>query len=191
MPIPHYISEQNIPLLVCAGASEYLTPSMQFRSTGVGGKESFILSKNRTAKAVFQPDGNFVVYTGQFSDDGKALTNLSPAFASTQYLKKDADFKIRTGPYKLVLDQGLRIIREKDNSLMAEIIKLPNYIAGNQSLKIEDSGNLSYNFNGKPVWSLFTPEQIQNLENSQNQASNYILPIGIGASLIGLYFYLK
>jgi hypothetical protein len=190
MVIPHYISEEAA-LLVCAGSSEYLTPSDRFRSTGVGGVESFILSKNRTAKAVFQPDGNFVVYTGKFADDGKALTNLAPVFASTQYLRKDADFKIKPGPYKLVLDQGLKIIREKDNTIMAEIIKLPNYIAGNQAVKIEDSGNLVYTFNGKPVWSLFTPEQIANLENSQNQTGNYILPLGIGAALIGLYFYLK
>jgi len=190
MAIPHYISEEAA-LLVCAGSSEYLTPNMQFRSNGDGGTGNFILSKNRTAKAIFQPDGNFVIYTGKFSDDGKALTTLAPAFASTQYLKKDADFKIKPGPYKLVLDQGFRIIREKDNSLMAEIIKLPNYIAGNQAVKIEDSGNLIYTFNGKPVWSLFSPEQISTLENSQNQAPNYILPLGIGAALLALYFYLK
>jgi hypothetical protein len=190
MAIPHYISEEAA-LLICAGTSEYLTPGDTFRSTGYGGVESFILSKNRTAKALFQTDGNFVVYTGKFSDDGKPLTNVAPVFASTQYLKKDADFKIRTGPYKMVLNQGLKIIREKDNSIMAEIITIPNYIAGKQALKIEDSGNLIYTFNGKPVWSLFTPEQIANLENSQNKTSNYILPFGIGAALLGLYFYLK
>jgi hypothetical protein len=188
MTIPHYISE-TAALLVCAGSSEFLTPSDRFRSTGVGGVESFILSKNRKAKAVFQSDGNFVVYSGTFSDDGKALSQIAPIFASTQYLKKDADFKIKPGPYKLVLDQGLRIIREKDNSLMSEIIKLPNYIAGNQALKLEDSGNLIYTFNGNPVWALFSPEQIANLQNSQNQNSGYILPIA--AALIGLYFYLK
>jgi hypothetical protein len=72
---------------------------------------------------------------------------------------------------------------------MAEIIKLPNYIAGNQALKIEDSANLVYTFNGKAVWSLFTPEQILNLQNSNNQTTGYLLPIG--AALLGLYFYLK
>lgn len=207
--IPHYISEDNVAFLL-AGASDILTGTDRYKSNGKGGSGDFLLSKNLKAKAIIQPDGNFVVYTGNFTFDGKALGDVSPVFASTQAFNRGDMLAQYPGPYQIILDQGLRIFKIGKPEALFEIIKLPQYYPGSQTLQLDDFGNLIYLINGKPIWSLFeikmaqppagqntsgnTQQQSGSTQNSTNSDSGFDInkyAIPIGAALVGLFLYLK
>jgi len=200
--IPHYISEENAPILVCAGASDIMLGGDMFYSTSNPPIGDFILSKKRTAIARFQSDGNFVVYTGFFTAQGQAVGKATPIWGSSNSTNSWEIFKKNSGPYKMSLEQGLTIMDLPGNVLL-NVFKLNEYTPGAQMLQIDDSGNLTYSINGKPIWNLFPKTQQQTQPGPTTQPgqttqmippvgmslNNYLLPIG--AALAGLYFFLK
>jgi hypothetical protein len=194
--IPHYISENNAPVLVCAGASDILIGGDVLTSTKNPPIGDFIISKKRTAIATFQPDGNFVVYVGFFNTNGQATGKASPIYGSTNATNTWDIFKNTPGPYKMVFDQGITIM-DSSGKVLNTVLKLPEYMPGAQLMTLGDDGNLIYSINGVPVWSLFptgaptttTPGQADAILNPPSGLNNLLLPIG--AALAGLYFFLK
>jgi hypothetical protein len=210
--IPHYISEDNAPMLVCAGASDILIGGDILYSDKNPPIGSFIISKKRTAIARFQSDGNFVVYKGFFTPTGQATGKANPIWGSSNSTNSWEIFKTNPGPYKMAFDQGLTIM-DITGKVLVNVFKLNEYTPGAQLMTITDDGNLIYTINGNPVWSLFptaaaqtttvpgttgtpgtqtspaTTAQAGAILNPPFDISNYLLPIG--AALAGLYFFLK
>jgi hypothetical protein len=207
--IPHYISEDNAPVLVCAGASDILLGGDMLYSTKNPPIGDFIISKKRTAIARFQTDGNFVVYTGFFTPSGQATGKANPIWGSSNATNSWEIFKNNPGPYKMSFDQGLTIM-DISGKVLVNVFKLNQYTPGAQLMTITDEGNLIYTINGNPVWTLFptpatqtttgpgttgtqatpaTPGQSEAILNPPFALNNYLLPIG--AALAGLYFFLK
>jgi hypothetical protein len=204
--IPHYISEENAPILVCAGASDIMLGGDIFYSTKNPPIGDFIISKKRTAIARFQSDGNFVVYKGFFTPTGQPVGKVNPIWGSSNSTNSWEKFTANKGPYKMVLDQGLTIM-DLPGNVLVNVFKLNEYTPGAQMLQIDDSGNLTYTINGNPVWQLFPPATQQTatgpgstqtptttaqsaaIVNPPSGISNYLLPIG--AALAGLFLYFK
>jgi hypothetical protein len=207
--IPHYISEDNAPVLVCAGATDILLGGDVLVSTKNPPIGDFIISKKRTAIARFQSDGNFVVYTGFFTPTGQATGKPNPIWGSSNSTNSWEIFKTNPGPYKMAFDQGLTIT-DSTGKLLVSVFKLNEYTAGAQLMTLTDDGNLIYTINGNAVWTLFppigrqtttgpgttqtpqtpaSPAQSGAILNPPFDLTNYLLPIG--AALAGLYLYLK
>ena len=207
--IPHYISENNAPILVCAGASDILLGGDILYSDKNPPVGDFIISKKRTAIARFQSDGNFVVYTGSFTPSGQPTTKANPIWGSSNSTNSWEIFKINQGPYKMSFDQGLTIM-DISGKVLVNVFKLNEYTPGAQLMTISDDGNLIYTINGNAVWTLFPPIGRQtttgpgttatpqtpaipgpsgSILNPPLDFTNYLLPIG--AALAGLYLYLK
>jgi hypothetical protein len=198
--IPHYISEENAPILVCAGATDILLGNDILFSDKNPPVGDYILSKKRTAIARFQSDGNFVVYTGLFNENGTPIGKQTPIWASNNATGMAYVFNGLPGPFKMIFNQGLTV-KDMNDKLLVEIFKLPQYIPGAQLMTITDDGNLIYTIAGKPVWSVFPLAQqtatttttsnttTGNVSTSEFSINKYILPIG--AALVGLYFFLK
>lgn len=198
MPIPHFISEENAPVLVCAGARDILIGGDMLYSSKNPPVGDFIISKKGTAIATLQPDGNFVVYVGQFSSTGKASGKASPIYGSSNATNSWDIIKNNPGPYKMSFDQGLTIM-DLSGKVLVDVVKLPDYTPGAQLLTLTDDGNLIYTINGTPVWTLFpvaapapapgSAQQSAAILNPPFAFTDYLLPIG--AALAGLYLYLK
>jgi hypothetical protein len=212
--IPHYISEDNAALLVCAGVPDTMLGTDTFFSIKTNPAD--LLSKARSAKAVLEKNGNFIIYTGSFSPEGR--TGLFGSFIGFQ--SKDLPgatefYKNNSGPYKMNLDNGLAIIDINTKNALP-IFKLNKASSGKKTLQLDNTGNLNFRINGFPIWTLkpkgqpiprgtsskktsvataLTPEQITAaaaaaaLPAESTQQNNYLLPIG--AALAAFYFFLK
>lgn len=67
-PVPNFVSDT-------LSAGKFLYPDRQGRPGDPGYPliQNMLLSKNKTARAIIQPDGNFVVYTGKYTERGVPL----------------------------------------------------------------------------------------------------------------------
>ena len=67
-PVPNFVSDT-------LSAGKFLYPDRQGRpgDSGYPLIQNMLLSKNRTARAVLQPGGDFVVYTGKYNERGVPL----------------------------------------------------------------------------------------------------------------------
>jgi hypothetical protein len=195
MNIPHYISEEAA-LLVCAGFSNTMITGDTLNSNSNNTVGDFIISKNRTAIALLKRDGNFVIYTGQFTTKGEPVGKITSIWDLKNFTSSNPFFtKAGYNNFILTLRDGLFLYTE-DKSNILEIFKKPNNAAGVEMLEINDSGNLIYTLNGIPTWTLFPINQqntsassVNNTMTSPMSLNNYLLPIG--AALAGLYFFFK
>jgi hypothetical protein len=193
MPIPHYISENYAPLLVCAGSPSMMLENDTFRSNVNNPFGNYIVSKNKTAIARLEKDGNFVIYTGLFGNQGQAIGKTVKIW-DLKSLPTSKDFYSKVNsPVLMTLTNGLTVYTYGGTNKL-QVFK-PPFEPGTEILEITDSGNLIYTVNGIPKWSLFPPNQKFTTSSSANNimdstmSTNYVLPIA--AALAGLYFFLK
>jgi hypothetical protein len=112
-----------------------------------------LLSKNRTALAILQEDGNFVIYTGNFDADGNGI--LMPENV------KFARFSDNPSILRLNSINGLQLSRYTANG---EFVRWQTAIEGATKAVLDDSGNLSLFNEDIFLWTSFTEDVFVNLE---------------------------
>ena len=217
--IPHYISEDNAALLVCAGISDTMLGTDTFYSNSENTKPNLV-SKARRMIAKLEKNGNFVIYEGAFGPEGQTtFLGKRIKWQSNDLPGAKEFFAKNPGPYKLNLLDGLSIMDISGKNVFP-IFKLNKQTTGKKTLQLDNTGTLNFRINGFPVWTLFpkgkpvptskpsriipaatavttaqataaaaNPAPIEAVTSNEMSTNNYVLPIV--AALAGLYFFLK
>ena len=98
-----------------------------------------IMSKNRKYVAIMQPDRNFVIYKGDFNENGIALSDavLSPIWSTETYVQSSANFN----SYKVKVSNNGLGIYNVDNSLI--LLSVDKSLTNKSKLVLDNEGVLS------------------------------------------------
>lgn len=136
---------ENLQLLNSSFTAENNIPNTLTRGSVLSSISSnnMLLSKNRTAVAMIQPDGNFVVYTGQFDVNGNSLqdTTVDVIFAKGWDNGQENEYFVE-------LNNGLKI-----GAFNKVIYQSPEFQV--TRMELDDAGNLNLFNNTSIVWSTY------------------------------------